>query len=52
MHSEDINSVDWAETNENYIITGSSDESAKVIDLRTRNFIHCITVPLSHRYIK
>lgn len=52
IHKQDINCVDWSEINLNYIMTGSSDESAKIIDLRTRKYVHNITVPISHKTIK
>ena len=35
-HSDDINCIDWNQKDENLIVTGSSDTTANIIDLRTR----------------
>ena len=34
LHTDDINSVDWSKLDHNYVISGSSDRTAAIVDIR------------------
>lgn len=34
IHKDDINSVDWSKVDQNYVVTGSTDCKACIVDIR------------------